>query len=132
MCLCSKSLRRVLMPLFDMSKFSRGEIAVRFWWLLISCKRTHDESVIQKWLRRHACLHTYLPALWPEALARMGGHLATVKQGSGERGQRAAGPWAFQSFQRLVTTVTQICCPTKIKNTKELTEWQTNIRKRAH
>lgn len=82
------------MPLFEVSKFSPGETAVRFRWLLISGKRTHDESVIQKWLRIQACLHTYFPALWPEALARMGGSLATVKQRSGKWGQ-TRGPLSY-------------------------------------
>lgn len=72
-----------------MSEFSWGETAVRFPWLLISGERTHDEPVIQTRLRMQACLHTHFPALWPEALARMGGNLATGKRVWG-RGQRAA------------------------------------------
>lgn len=86
-------------------------------------QKTYDESVIQKQLRMHVWVRTYLAALWSGVLARMDGSLVTVKQGSEEQGQRAAGRPAPPSSQPLVTAVTQMCSQTKIRNMKELTEW---------
>lgn len=85
-----------------MSKFSRGATAVRFRWWSISRKRTHDEPVIQHWLRPRECLHTSCPAPWPDALGRTGGNLATVQQpsGDGARGLLSCGlPRALTRWQ---------------------------------
>ena len=131
-CPCSKSLRILWTPLSEMSECSLGETAGKFGWLLIPCRRTLDEPVIQKQLHMQACLHTQLLALWPEALARMGGSLVTVMEGFGEHGQIAAGLWGPWSSQPLETTVTQMCCQTELRNTKEWTEWQTNVGRKAH